>query len=885
MIFKSAFRNASLSPRLLGLACFVSAMLLFEFGPDKLRLGETGRAMWDTSFQVGGLIIAAILCHLASRQGLPNTRRAWKCFAVAQWLYFIGNAFIVYCFFAEISPSFPNVVEGTYFAMAIAFAVGMAKYGEMPKRMKRTTFYNFLLVYCAISVACLFLLNGYIQASVLGKFGTLVAFLYPALWFSVFAFGVMALGIHSRDRQAFSYKLLLGAVLCEAISDLTYSEQIVSGVYERGGTTAFLWMMSIALTIWAGVERLRSERLASSNDFGSVGDPNKVAMASLPATAIIVFMISASVSGSFGEHPFYIVFSLLLGLVFAAVAALREHSIIENLHTLRNEANDGKRRLSEVLESTSDSVMVLDHQHRVTFYNRQAFSILGDSGHLAHGKSLWARPEAERFPGRDMLVEANENRRHVEYEAPFGDKGVWLGVHAFPTSEGLSVFFRDISERRRNRIEIENLALRDPLTNLANRASFHRDLDWSLSNKQKVGVLILDLDHFKEINDTRGHPVGDSVLRVVASRLSGCAKNGLVARLGGDEFAVIVTDDHADDGEMAALAIKIGEALRQPINLDDVQLRIDASIGIAVGTQRVSSDILVRNADIALYEVKNNGRGGHAFFRKAMETLLIERNDMKQALATALENDEFELHFQPLVDLSTGRVCSFEALLRWNHPVKGLQPPDTFIPLIEESGLIVPIGAWVMRTACRHAKTWPDDISVAVNVSTRQFTDPGLLNTIRSALADTGLQPHRLEVEITESALLDSSTDNVAVLEAIHDLGLKISLDDFGTGYSALIYVMKFRFDKIKIDKSFIENFNLKKESETIVDTVVFLGGKLEIGITAEGVETRDQYDWLENCCQQVQGHYISKPMPADKVPTFLAGNPNYKRELVQAAV
>lgn len=779
----------------------------------------------------------------------------------------------MYCMTIDYIPSFPNVPELAFFLMAIAFSVGMAKYGEIPKKVGKATVYNFALVYCAISVGCLLFLQKEIENSVLTKLGTVVAFLYPALWFSVAAFGAMALSIYNHDRRAFAYKLLLSAVLCEASADMIYAKERITQTYTQGGWTEFLWVASIGFTIWAVVERLRTDNIVLNSPVEN--HSNRVAMASLPGIAIIVFMAAASLTGVFGEHPFYIGFSMVLGIVFATVAALREHSIIGKLQKLGREAEAGRKRVVEVLESTSDSVIVVNNEFRLTYYNPSALKILDLDGHLRLGKSIrWDFPSDRSFPGVDRLVDAARRQEQIEYEAPFGDGNVWLGVHAFPTADGVSIFFRDISERRRVRLEIENLALRDTLTSLANRAAFHRHLDASLATDSTVGVLILDLDHFKEINDTRGHPVGDEVLRVVAARLVECVGDAVVARLGGDEFAVVLIDKTED--EAAAMAVEINKSLCHPIHLDGTLLKIGASIGITVGVPRCDADILLRNADIALYEVKNSGRGGHAFFRKAMETLLIERNDLKQALATALEKDQFELHYQPLVDMKTGKVCSFEALLRWNHPEKGLRSPDEFIPIIEETGLIVPIGAWVMRTACRKAKTLPSDISIAVNVSTRQFFDPALLNTIRTTLADTGLQPHRLELEITESALMDSNGDNLGTLENIRALGLKVAMDDFGTGYSSLAYLQRFKFDKLKIDKSFVQGLNVKQESENIVMTVLDLGRRFGMVITAEGVETREQYEWLSETCQQAQGHYISRPLPSDKVEAFLANPPRF---------
>jgi diguanylate cyclase (GGDEF)-like protein/PAS domain S-box-containing protein len=850
---------------------------VFSFAPSAFGFDEASLVAWTTFYQVGGLVLAACLCHVAAKTGIPATRAAWNSFAIACWLYCLGNAFLVFCHLRGIQPGYPNFTEVVYFLMAFAFALGMAKYGEIPTRIGRLTCYNFILVYCAISVACLFVLQDDIATSVIGKVGTIVAFMYPALWFSVFAFGVMALSIYNHDRRSFAYVLLLGAVFLEAVADLVYAKDLVSETYTRGGLTELLWVASISMIIWAVCDRLwfASEMAPAKRDGGYYNKSARMALASLPGAAIILFMVSAAYSGSFGLHPFNLAFSVALGAVFAGVAGLREHSIIDKLHTLRSEADLGKQRLAEVLESTSDSVIVIDHQGRIVFFNRQAAKIFGDSAGLALGGMLWSGGVRFAFPGREQLMQALAENRRIEYEAQFGNKDLWLDVRANPTKEGLSIFFRDISERRRARIEIENLALRDTLTELANRASFRRNLDDRLADSESVAVLILDLDHFKEINDTKGHPVGDEVLRVVAKRVASCVEYGLVARLGGDEFAVLLTD--VTEEQAGRLASDIGSALEKPIDLQDTSIHIGTSIGIAMAGLNSDADVLIRNADIALYDVKNSGRGGFAFFRKAMETLLLERNEMKQDLAIALERNQFELHYQPLVDMTTGRIASFEALLRWNHPTRGLQPPDAFIPLIEESGLIVPIGAWVMRTACRQALNWPSEIGVAVNVSTRQFFDPALLSTVRSTLSDTGLQPHRLELEITESALLDDDGYNLTMLENIRALGIRIALDDFGTGYSALNYLHKFRFDKLKIDKSFIQELHRKEASETIVRTVIGLGRSLGMAITAEGVETIEQYRWLEGTCQYAQGHLISRPIPARDVATFLRHPPTLK--------
>lgn len=847
---------------------FVAFLVSFKLGPDALALDEAGRDGWLFLYQVVGLMIAAALSVIAARRGIEDARGAWKCFAVGHLLYLAGNLYGAYLIIAGKDEVFPSVREAAYFLMAIAFGLGMSQYGEVARKVTRTSVYNFVLVYCAITVACLFILRDHISHGVLGNFATVAAFLYPALWFSVAAFGAISIAVFSHGRKFFTLLLLLGAVLAEAIADMAYAKEVIGGTYVLGGVTQFLWVSSIGLSIWAAIEHLCIDKRAETHRQAK-RVYSQTAMASIPGAAILIFMISGSVCGAFGYNPFYVGFSIALGLLFAAVTGLRERSIIDSHQALSEVAAEGRRRVSAVLESTSDSVIVLDGDGRLTYFNDHARTTLSAGrGVLRLGDMLWAAHNTGTgFPERDRIRRAALLGLATEFEAPYGN--VWLDVRVFPGPDGLSIFFRDISERRVARLEIEHLALRDPLTGLGNRTSFHRTMSAKLKAGDNVGILILDLDHFKEINDTRGHPVGDEVLKNVSARLLECVDGAAtVCRLGGDEFAVVISN--FSEAEASLLAQGIGTALTKPIQLEDGIVRIGASIGVALGHPGTDADILLRNADIALYEVKNSGRGGHAFFRKAMETLLVERNGMKQDLANALENDEFELFYQPLVDLATGKVCSFEALLRWNHPERGLIPPDAFIPLMEESGLIVPVGAWVMRTACKQALTWPSHVSVAVNISTRQFFDPTLVDTIKSALSDAGLEPKRLELEITESALLNDSGDNLATLARIRALGHRIALDDFGTGYSSLGYLHKFKFDKLKIDKSFIEGLNVKDEREAIVRTVISLGKTLGMVITAEGVETPEQYGWLKVNCQQAQGHYISVPLRAAAVPVFI---------------
>jgi diguanylate cyclase (GGDEF)-like protein len=869
---------ASTLRHLVGAGMFAAYVATFHFVPRVLHFENDSRLVWIGLFQVVALVAATALATVAARREADSTRNAWTFFAVANFMYLLGNAYYFYCMTIDYVPPFPNLPELAFFAMAVCAAVGMASYGEISRERRRTNVYNFVMVYCAISIACLLILHEDFETSSLSRLGTAMAFLYPALWLSVAAFGLITLAVYRHGPRSIPFKLLVAYVAVEAFADVFYAKRLLDGSYVQGGLTELLWVSSIGLSIWATAEHLHMrESYVRVRTFRRLVQ-NRAAIASLPGAAIAIFSGAAILSGAVGTDGFYVACALVIGATFAGAAGLREHAIIKAVENLRDEANEGKKRLNTVLETTSDSIIVVDRDWKITYFNGASARILADDVSLTIGESLWSLTRKdEQFPGRRAMVQALNTGREDEFEAPFGADDLWLGVRVFPSDEGLSIFFRDISERRKARIEIENLALRDTLTGLSNRAAFQRALGASMSHGRDIGVLLIDLDHFKEVNDSLGHPVGDQVLRVVSARLSSCAGSAMIARLGGDEFAMILGE--MPEHEAAALAETINAAVSRPIRIGDDVLHVGCSIGIATGSPaRLGPDVLFRNADIALYEVKNSGRGGFAFFREAMEAILLERNGMKQDLATALENNEFELHYQPLVDLTTGRVSSCEALLRWNHPERGLMPPDAFIPLIEESGLIVPIGAWVMRTACRDAITWPDGIAVAVNISTKQFSDRTLITTIRQALEDSGLPNARLELEITESALLDDSGENIETLLAIRDLGLKISLDDFGTGYSSLGYLQKFKFDKLKIDKSFVQGLNVREESEAIVRTVVGLGETLGMAITAEGVETADQFDWVSGACQHAQGHFISRPINAARTLQFLSARHTFKR-------
>jgi diguanylate cyclase (GGDEF)-like protein len=477
----------------------------------------------------------------------------------------------------------------------------------------------------------------------------------------------------------------------------------------------------------------------------------------------------------------------------------------------------------------------------------------------------------------DSVVELRDGRTFKIRHRPMPNGG-WVATH------------EDITEQRQSEVKIEYMAHHDSLTDLANRVLLNERLEQALGSRihreQMVAVHHLDLDQFKAVNDTFGHPAGDKLLKIVADRLRGLVREtDTIARMGGDEF-VIVQAPIADPADATSLAQSIIRLMSEPFDIDGHQAVIGASIGIAVSPgDGLRPDKLLRNADLALYRAKGDGRGTFRFFELAMDLQMQTRRIMEQDLRKALPAGEFELYYQPVVNLASGKISGFEALIRWNHPQKGMVAPATFIPLAEEIGFIVPIGEWVIRQACATAAQWPGDLRVAVNISAVQFRSPSLMQIIVGALAASGLQPTRLEIEITETVLLQNRETTLAVLHQLRALGIRIAMDDFGTGYSSLTYLQCFPFDKIKIDRSFVKDITENTGSLNIVRAVAGLANGLGMTATAEGVETTEQLEKIAaEGCTEMQGYLFSQPLPAGEIERlFLARRDARKARIVAA--
>jgi diguanylate cyclase (GGDEF)-like protein len=578
------------------------------------------------------------------------------------------------------------------------------------------------------------------------------------------------------------------------------------------------------------------------------------------------------------------VFSLLLG--FGIYAGMRVFPIRVLDRTLGNLARTNEQ-FDTALSNMAQGLCMFDADHRLVVVN-QPFSTMfsvpmekftpGIS--VCEFLDLIVR-ERNLSPARaaklhDDLKFRIENGTTQNYVVETTDGRKISVVHTPMSNGGWVTTYLDVTRRHQDQAKIAHMAHHDALTDLPNRLRFREqlqhDLD-SIRDEASITVLCLDLDYFKSVNDTLGHPLGDRLLQAVARRLrDSISDSDMVARLGGDEFAIIQRRPKQQPEEATALASHLIGVVGDPYDIDGHQLVIGLSVGIAVGPpDGRDADQLLKNADMALYRAKEDGRGTYRFFEQEMDARAQTRRRLELDLRAAVLNEQFELHYQPILRIDSGQITTLEALVRWRHPERGMIAPGDFIPLAEATGLIVPIGEWVLRKACSDAAAWSRPVNVAVNLSPVQFKHRTLVQSVITAIAASGLPAERLELEITESVLLQDSEATLATLHTLRSFGVHISMDDFGTGYSSLSYLRSFPFDKIKIDQSFVRELSTRDDCVAIVRAVAGLGTSLGIATTAEGVETTEQLELLRlQGCGEVQGYLFSRPRPAAEVEAML---------------
>jgi diguanylate cyclase (GGDEF)-like protein len=536
-------------------------------------------------------------------------------------------------------------------------------------------------------------------------------------------------------------------------------------------------------------------------------------------------------------------------------------------------------RLDAALNNMSQGLCMFDKHERLVVCNERYLRMYGVEDLVKPGcilsELLHARASAGSFSGKvDQYISSLRERltdgKDLYLTSALEDGRVIAVLNQPMVDGGWVATHEDITERQRAEAQIAHMAHHDALTDLANRVLFRKKMEeaqtWLRLRDEQFAIFIFDLDLFKAVNDSLGHPVGDALLRAIAQRLQACVgEHDTVGRLGGDEFAIIQRAQGDQKQCATALAHTLLEKITAPYDIDGNRIVIGISIGIALAPRDgEDASQLLKNADLALYRAKSDGRNGFRFFESEMDNEARLHRALEVDLRNALTQGEFEMYYQQVVDIASLRACGAEALVRWNHPRRGLIRPDDFIPMAEEIGLVIPLGEWILRKACSEAANWPKHLKLAVNLSPVQFRCGKLVEIVSAALASTGLPAERLELEITESVLLQKDAENIAVLHELTKLGVSIVLDDFGTGYSSLSYLRMFPFHKIKIDKSFVAELPYRPDCGAIVCAMTTLGQSLDIVTTAEGVETWEQLKLLRAAgCTQAQGYLFSRPRPA----------------------
>jgi diguanylate cyclase (GGDEF)-like protein/PAS domain S-box-containing protein len=554
-----------------------------------------------------------------------------------------------------------------------------------------------------------------------------------------------------------------------------------------------------------------------------------------------------------------------------------------------------KERAQVTLNCIGDAVICTDADGNITFLNLVAEQMTSWSRQEAAG-----RPMAEVFrildsntrePTPNPMEKSVEQNRMVDLpancilvrrdgsEIPIEDSVAPIHDRE-GSATGAVIVFRDVSVARAMALEMTHSAQHDFLTGMPNRMLLNdrvnQAIAWAQRNSKKVAVLFLDLDGFKHINDSLGHPTGDKLLQSVAKRLVDCVRGSdTVSRQGGDEFVVLLSEVGLSE-DAAITARRMLQTVAEAHSIDQHDLHVTTSIGVSVFPDDGSdAETLIKNADTAMYQAKENGRQSYQFFKPAMNVRAVERQSIEESLRRALERDEFIVHYQPKVKLSTGQISGAEALIRWKHPVRGLVPPSDFIPIAEDCGLIVPIGNWVLREACKQACTWVKDglpvITMAVNISAMEFRDEDFLDGVFRILQETSLDPKLLELELTESVLMKRAESTQSILKILRASGVQLAVDDFGTGYSSLSYLRKFPIDALKIDQSFIRQITTAPDETTIVTAVIGMGRSLKLRVVAEGVETLQELAFLQaRHCDEAQGYYFSRPVLPEQFARLL---------------
>jgi diguanylate cyclase (GGDEF)-like protein/PAS domain S-box-containing protein len=875
-----------------GLVLYVLAFVIWALVPD--QSDPAGRAfIGDLAFVVPGLVVAALAARAARSPGLSRqSRRAWTWLAFAFLAYWIGDViFFVYGVLGSVP--YPSLADAAYLAYYPLVLVGVASF---PKVLDTRT-HRVRFVLDALTVA----LGGgmvvwYLVLGPIAQIGEphlaelLISVAYP-IGDLVLLLGVAITVIRvPRELSRPALGLLVGGLLVTLVADLAFGVQNLDDTYESGRWVDALFLISWAL-LGMSAYRAYATRTSPAKPVEQPAVVDQVPLVPYLSVALGYGMLVAALRSDWSPTVAGLVIGAgaLTGLVIARqVVAVRENMQL----IAEREARRGEARFRSLVQNASDLIVVVDRDWAIRYETPSVERVLGyrleDLQQTQLGEIIHPDDRAALAALSDGSTIAAD-QGPLEIRIARSDR-TWMFVEASftnllddPDIRGTVVTVRNVDDRKRLELKLTHQAYHDSLTNLANRPLFTEELDTSLAQsgdgRGPVSVLFLDVDNLKRINDSFGHEAGDETLIEIARRIRESTRlSDLVARLSGDEFAIML-ERPSSEATAVAICDRILSGLGAPFAIDGVEVALSASIGIAVSTPgEESGDELLRRADAAMYEAKSAGKGRHVTFVKGMQSPARERLDVEAALRHSIERSEFEVYYQPIIDLRTWEVAGAESLIRWHRPGNGLVGPAEFIPIAEETGLIIPIGAWVLEQACMTAASWPSptgaasQLSVSVNLSARQLEDPDLVGSVADILARTGLDPARLILEVTESLLFKEPVMTISRLRALKALGISVAIDDFGTGYSSLSYLRTLPVDEVKIDRSFVTDLDLATGS-ALVHGIADLSHSLGLTVVAEGVERQEHADALRDLgCEYAQGYLFARPMPAGDFTAYLSG-------------